>query len=53
MTDHIHDVTAGVALLALWEAAKQRGAIALRWNGQRWVVSIGGKWVAAEGEVNG
>ncbi len=46
---HVHDVAAAVALINLWEAAKLRGAVAMRWDGQRWVVLIGGKWAAAEG----
>ncbi len=48
---HVHDVAASLALLNLWEAAKERGAIAMRWDGQRWVVSIAGKWVAAEAKI--
>lgn len=46
--NHVHDVTAAVALIALWEAAKLRGAVAMRWDGQRWVVSIAGKWEEAD-----
>jgi hypothetical protein len=51
--NHAHDVSAGVALLALWEAAKRRGAVAMRWDGQRWVVSIAGKWATLEGDEHG
>lgn len=46
--NHVHDVSAGVALLALWESAKLRGAVSMRWDGQRWVVSIAGRWEALE-----
>lgn len=41
---HIHDVSAAVALINLWEAAKLRGAVAMRWDGRGWVVSIVGRW---------
>ena len=50
---HIHDVSAAVALINLWEAAKCRGAVAMRWDGQRWVVSIAGKWEEAKGDNHG
>jgi hypothetical protein len=50
---HVHDVAAAVALINLWEAAKCRGAVAMRWDGQRWVVSIAGKWEEAKGDNHG
>ena len=50
---HVHDVAAAVALINLWEAAKLRGAVAMRWDGQRWVVSIAGKWEEAKGDGHG
>jgi hypothetical protein len=50
---HIHDVSAAVALINLWEAAKLRGAVAMRWDGQRWVVSIARKWATLEGDDHG
>jgi hypothetical protein len=36
---HIHDVSAAVALINLWEAAKCRGAVAMRWVSPGWVFS--------------
>ncbi len=41
-----HDTAAALALLTAWEAAKRRGAIAMRWDGARWVVLIAREWVA-------
>ena len=50
---HVHDAAAAVALITLWEAAKLRGAVAMRWDGQQWVVSIAGKWATLEGDEHG
>ena len=50
---HVHDVAAAVALINLWEAAKLRGAVAMRWDGRRWVVSIAGRWATLEGDEHG
>jgi hypothetical protein len=36
---HVHDVAAAVVLINLWEAAKLRGAVAMRWVSPGWVFS--------------